>query len=202
MTGKTSSTSTNTLLRSTVITVAVLNLAYFGVEFGVANAIGSVALFADSIDFLEDASINLLVVFAIGLSAAHRRLAGLGFAALLMVPSLAAVWTVYLKLKNPTLVDAMPLTVTAIGALMVNGYCAYILARVRSTGGSLSKAAFLSARNDVFANLAIIGAGLATAASHSIWPDILVGLAIGTLNAGAALEVYEAANEEHDEVRP
>jgi Co/Zn/Cd efflux system component len=39
-------------LRRTVAWVAALNLAYFGVEFAVARAIGSVSLFADSIDFL------------------------------------------------------------------------------------------------------------------------------------------------------
>jgi Co/Zn/Cd efflux system component len=35
-------------LRRVVRLVAVLNLAYFGVEFAVAVAIGSVSLFADS----------------------------------------------------------------------------------------------------------------------------------------------------------
>ena len=45
-------------LRRAVALVAVLNLAYFGIEFAVALSIGSVSLFADSIDFLEDASIN------------------------------------------------------------------------------------------------------------------------------------------------
>ena len=41
-------------LRRVVLAVALLNLGYFGVEFAVALAIGSVSLFADSIDFLED----------------------------------------------------------------------------------------------------------------------------------------------------
>jgi hypothetical protein len=36
----------------------VLNLGYFGVEFVMARVIGSVSLFADSIDFLEDATVN------------------------------------------------------------------------------------------------------------------------------------------------
>jgi Co/Zn/Cd efflux system component len=40
-------------LRRAVARVALLNLAYFGVEFSVALAIGSVSLFADSIDFLD-----------------------------------------------------------------------------------------------------------------------------------------------------
>lgn len=52
-----------------VIWVAGLNLAYFGVEFTVALAIGSVSLFADSIDFLEDASVNILIALTLGLSA-------------------------------------------------------------------------------------------------------------------------------------
>jgi Co/Zn/Cd efflux system component len=34
------------------------NLSYFVVEFAVAVAIGSVSLFADSIDFLEDTSLT------------------------------------------------------------------------------------------------------------------------------------------------
>jgi Co/Zn/Cd efflux system component len=46
-------------LRCVVGVVALLNLTYFAVEFAVALAIGSVSLFADSIDFLEDASVNL-----------------------------------------------------------------------------------------------------------------------------------------------
>jgi len=60
-----------TLIR-VVRTVAALNLAYFGIEFSVAITIGSVSLFADSIDFLEDASINLLILVALGWSAPRR----------------------------------------------------------------------------------------------------------------------------------
>ena len=41
----------NANLRKAVTVVASLNLAYFGVEFAVASAIGSVSLFADSIIF-------------------------------------------------------------------------------------------------------------------------------------------------------
>jgi Co/Zn/Cd efflux system component len=52
---------TDAALRRAVLLVAVLNLAYFGVEVGVALQIGSVSLMADSVDFLEDASVNLLI---------------------------------------------------------------------------------------------------------------------------------------------
>ena len=68
--------------------------------------------------------------------------------------------------------------------------------RFRHHGGSLGLAAFLSARNDVLANAAIIAAGVATTATQSAWPDIFVGLGIAAMNAGAAAEVYRAAGRE------
>ena len=63
-------------LRRVVARVAVLNLTYFGVEFSVALAIGSVSLFADSIDFLEDTSINFLILIALGWGARNRSRVG------------------------------------------------------------------------------------------------------------------------------
>ena len=58
-------------LRETVRLVAALNLGYFGVEFAVALGIGSVSLFADSIDFLEDTSINFLILIALSLASSR-----------------------------------------------------------------------------------------------------------------------------------
>jgi len=189
-------------LRRAVIAVALLNLGYFGVEFGVALAIGSVSLFADSIDFLEDASINLLIAVAIGWSARRRANLGLVLALVLLVPGLATLAMAWHKLGAPIAPDATLLTATGAGALVVNLGCALLLARVKAQGGSLGTAAFLSARNDVLANIAIIGAGFATAATASPWPDVVVGVAIGLLNAGAAREVWQAASSERRELAP
>jgi len=50
--------------RRTLIIVALLNLAYFFIEFLAAVKINSVSLFADSIDFLEDTFVNLLIFFS------------------------------------------------------------------------------------------------------------------------------------------
>lgn len=187
------------MLRRTVAAVAALNFSYFFVEFAIAVTIASVALFADSIDFLEDTAVNVLVLVALGWTARRRRVVGIGLAGLLLVPGLAALWTAWEKLSSPVLPDPVLLTLAGLGAMAVNGLCALLLARVRTQGGSLTRAAFLSARNDVAANIAIIGAGAATAATGSIWPDIAVGLAIAALNAGSAKEVYEAAQGETDD---
>ena len=80
----------------------------------------------------------------------------------------------------------------------MNLTCAFLLGRHRHGGGSLTKAAFLSARNDALANIAIILAGLVTAfAWRTVWPDLIVGLGIALLNADAAREVWQAARKEH-----
>lgn len=184
-------------LRRIVAIVAALNLGYFGIEFAVALAIGSVSLFADSIDFLEDASVNLLILLALGFGPAARARVGMGLAAILLVPGLATLWMAWQKFSLPTPPAPLPLSLAGAGALVVNLVCAFLLARYRHHGGSLTRAAFLSARNDAYANLAIVAAGPVTAATLSAWPDLIVGLGIAALNADAAREVWEAAREEH-----
>ena len=187
----------NSNLRRVVVVVAGLNLAYFGIEFAVALAIGSVSLFADSIDFLEDASVNLLIAVALGWSATGRARLGMVLAGILLVPGLATLWTAWGKFMAPMPPAPLPLTLAGLGALAINLSCAFMLARFRAHGGSLTRAAFLSARNDTVASIAIIAAGFVTAFTRSAWADLIVGLGIAAMNADAAREVWKAAREEH-----
>lgn len=183
-------------LRRAAIYVALANFAYFFVEFSVARHIGSVSLFADSIDFLEDASVNFLVLVALGWSVHRRAGVGMFLALLLLVPGVATAWMAWSKFLSPEPPAELALSITGFGALVVNVSCAALLARVRDAAGSLSRAAFLSARNDALANLAIIGAGLVTFFWASAWPDLIVGVGIFLLNLDAAREVFQAARRE------
>ncbi|HEY0893107.1 MAG TPA: cation transporter [Cellvibrio sp.] len=187
----------NNSLRQAVLIVALVNLTYFFVEFVVAQKIGSVSLFADSVDFLEDAAVNCLIALALGWSIKKRALVGMVMAGLLLVPAAALFWTAWQKLGNLTPPEPWLLSVTGLGALVVNVSCAFLLTRFRHASGSLTQAAFLSARNDAFANIAIIGTGLVTLVWVSGWPDLIVGIVIATMNADAAKEVWFAAREEH-----
>lgn len=183
-------------LRRTVGIVGLANLCYFGVEFAVARRIGSVSLFADSVDFLEDAAVNGLILLALAMHARHRARVGMVLAALLLVPAVATLWTAWQKFNAPLPPQPWLLSATGAGALVVNVSCAWLLARFRNQGDSLSKAAFLSARNDALANIAIIVAGLVTLGWQSGWPDLIVGLGVAAINADAAKEVWEAARQE------
>ena len=183
-------------LRPVVARVAALNLGYFGIEIAVALAIGSVALIADSLDFLEDAAINLLIFAGLSWSARNRARLGTAMAFILLVPALATAYAAYEKFADFVPPAALPLTLTGLGALAVNLTCALMLARHRSGSGSLTRAAYLSARNDAYANLAIIAAGLVTALHPSPWPDLVAAAGIAILNADSAADIFRAAAAE------
>jgi Co/Zn/Cd efflux system component len=191
------SVTSHNALRQVIALVALLNVGYFGIEFAIGRMIGSVSLFADSIDFLEDAAVNFLILAAVGWSDRNRARVGMLLGALLLVPGITTLVTAWRKFQLPVAPDPTLLSWTGAGALAVNLFCALLLARYRHHRGSLTKAAFLSARNDALANVAIIAAGLVTAWAPSAWPDLIVGLGIAVMNTDACREVWEAARDEH-----
>lgn len=187
----------STLLRRTVLVVALLNLGYFLVEAAVAWAIGSVSLFADSVDFLEDTAVNLLIFVALGWPLARRANAGRAMAVIILAPAVAALVQAVFKFSEPVPPDPLSLILTAGGAVVVNTVCAFLLLRTREHGGSLTRAAWLAARNDVVVNLGIIVMGVLTwTLVPNGWPDVILGVGIVALNLHSAKEVWEAAGEE------
>ncbi len=183
-------------LRRVVLVVAALNLAYFVVEAAVALAAGSVALLADSVDFLEDTAINLLIALALGWSVRRRAAVGRLMVLVLFVPAAAAAWAAVQRLGDPRPPEVTPVVLASLGAVVVNGASALLLTGIRRHGGSLTAAAFLSARNDVLVNVAVIVMGVVTAATGSGWPDLVLGVAIIALGLHAAWEVWEASEDE------
>ena len=183
-------------LQRIVLIVAMLNFAYFFVEFAVALAAGSVSLLADSVDFLEDTAINLLIFIALGWPLARRAVMGKAMTLVLLGPAAVAGWKALEEFSDPTAPAVLPLVLASIGAIGINGTCARLLAGVRHHGGSLSRAAFLSARNDVLVNMSIIAMGIVTIWSDSGWPDLILGCFIILLALHAAYEVWEVSEEE------
>ena len=177
--------------------VVLANLGYFGIEFAVAASIASVSLFADSIDFLEDAALSGLILLGLQWSPRSRARLAMLLALLLLLPGVATLWAAWHAWRAGTVPAPIPLSLAGVGAFAVNFGCAVALAKVRDAHGSLTKAAFLSARNDVIANIAIVAAGALTAMTASQWPDLAVGFGIFAMNADAAREVFLAARVEH-----
>jgi len=176
--------------------VATLNLSYFFVEFSVALVAGSVSLLADSVDFLEDTAVNLLIFTALGWPLARRAALGKAMALIILGPAAVAGWEAFQRFSEPLAPDVVPVVLASLGAIAVNGTSAWLLAGVRHRGGSLSRAAFLSARNDVLVNVSIIVMAVVTLWTASGWPDLILGCVIIALALHAAYEVWEVSEEE------
>lgn len=188
--------------RRAVTYAACLTLGYFVIELVVALSIGSVALLADSMDFLEDTSFNLLVVVALGWTARNRARLGILLAGLMFLPALGTVWTACQRFIIATPPNPLSLSMAGLGAIVVNLVCAMLLVKHNRQRSSLLKAAFLSARNHVLANAAIVAAGAVTAfAWYSVWPDLIVGIVIALMNIDAAWEIVAAARHEYRQVQ-
>ena len=114
----------------------------------------------------------------------------------LLVPAAVASWKALERFSEPTAPVVVPLVLASLGAIGINGTCAWLLAGVRHKGGSLSRAAFVSARNDVLVNVSIIVMGLVTVRTDSGWPDLILGCFIILLALHAAYEVWEVSEEE------
>jgi Co/Zn/Cd efflux system component len=188
-------------LRKTVLFVATLNLIYFCVEYYYGQLYDSVALIGDSIDFLEDASVNILIAFAIGWSMRKRQITSYALALLLLLPGIAFLWNAINQLLSPEIPAGEGMGFVGLGALAVNLSCAFLIAKHRKEEGGLVSAAYYSARNDAMANVLIIAAGLFTLRYPSIWPDLLIGIFIFVMNADAAKEILETAQKDGKEHR-
>jgi Co/Zn/Cd efflux system component len=114
----------------------------------------------------------------------------------LLIPGIATLWTAWEKIHSPLPPAPLPFSLAALGALAVNLSSALLLVRFRNHSGSLTRAAFLSSRNDVLANLAMIATAVVTVYTRTGWPDLVVGLGIAALNMDAAHEVWTAARKE------
>jgi Co/Zn/Cd efflux system component len=180
-------------IRNVLRLVAILNLAYFFIEFSFALKFGSVSLLADSIDFLEDASINILIFIGLSWTLSARIKLARILALFLLIPVFSVLFSVIRELNNPSIPSGTGISLVATGALVINFACSFILAKFRKDGRNLVIAAYLSARNDAITNVSIIIVGILTI----FWPssvfDIAVGVGIGVLNSNSAIKVWRSA---------
>ncbi len=155
----------------------------------VAIQSGSVSLMADAVDFLEDSLLYTIGFLLIGASLKWRAAAGGVTALLMLLPGLYALWLVLRQIIYGLPPSAMPMGIMALVALIANLYCAWLLLPHRK-GDAAQTGIWLSTRNDALANIAVILAAVGVAAFESIWPDVLVGLAISAINLWGAYTIF------------
>lgn len=188
--------STPPAYRKILAAVLVINLAMFFVEAAVGLFSGSRALRADALDFLGDAATYGLTLWALGQSLAWRvRAARIKGGSLLVMGVLVLVDSVLAMLNGAT----PPATlISGIGALALAANVTSLLLLVRHRDGDANiRSVWLCSRNDAIANVAVIVAGLAVAASGSRWPDLIVAVGIAGLFTHSAVSILRQAKAEN-----
>ncbi|HET9179898.1 MAG TPA: cation transporter [Terriglobia bacterium] len=169
--------------------VFAANSAMFLVEFVSGWLARSTALLGDSLDMLGDACVYGLTLYTL-----RRSLRSQAGASLLKgVVMLVFGFTVMAEAVHKTLWGAPVPSVALMGgigllALAANALCFLLLYSHRDDNLNM-RSTWICSRNDVIANVSVIGAAAAVAWTESYWPDLLVGVAIAALFIGSARRI-------------
>ena len=181
--------------RTALIASAALNAFMFFVEGGVGLTIGSAALLADAVDFLEDAGLYALAVTALAWRPRNRAVVGLAMSFAMLGVGLVAVWQIVDRFRNGGAPASGAMAITAAAALAINIYCASRLSRWKRGDASM-RSIWLSTRNDAILNAATILAAGLVAWTATAWPDIAAGALIAGINIWASIGIMLEARRE------
>jgi Co/Zn/Cd efflux system component len=179
-----------------VLWIALLaNAAMFFVELAASITSGSTALAADAADFLGDSANYALSLGALALGGAWLSrvalLKGIAMACYGVAVLAYAGWRAWLGAPPEAL------TMGLVGALAfsVNFGVAALLYRFRE-GDANMRSVWLCTRNDVIANLLVIGAALGVLGTGTVWPDVGVAAVLAGLGLTSGRSVIRQARLE------
>lgn len=167
----------NAALKNVFWIVLIINLVMFFTEVTAAFLADSSALLADSLDMLADVFVYGLSLYALTRGHQARVKASLIKGALMAVLGVFVIGEALFKIVHP--VQPLGETISLIGGLafVANAACLFLLTRYKNTDLN-TKSAWICSRNDVFANISVIIAGILVGYYNSMWPDIIIGLGI------------------------
>jgi cation diffusion facilitator family transporter len=165
-----------------------INVAIFLGEFSAGLLAQSTALLADSLDALGDALVYAFSLYVLFRSARWRAGAALLKGLIMLGFGLAVGWEVFHKLLHPAVPTATTMGLVGFLVLLANATCLYLLTRHRHDDLNM-ESVWLCSRNDIIANLGVLVASAAVAATGSMWPDLLVGAVVATLFLKSAVHV-------------
>jgi Co/Zn/Cd efflux system component len=166
--------------RRVLITVLVINVVMFFVEFGAGVIASSAALMADSLDMLGDALVYMVSLYAIDRSARWQAGTALFKGVFILALGLGVAIQIVLKILYGVPPSSQLMLIFGTLALVANLFCLRLLWSFRKDNVNLSST-FECSRNDVMANLGVIVAAGAVAWFDSPWPDIAVAVVIAGL---------------------
>ena len=181
--------------RRVLKTVLWVNALMFAGEFGAGLLAHSTALLADSVDMLGDAMVYGFSLYAIGRGPMWQARSALLKGVIMAVFGLGVLAEVVYKLTTGVVPAPAVMILVGLIALAANVFCLVLLSRHRADDINM-RSAWLCSRNDVIANVSVLLAAGGVALTRSMWPDVMVGLAIAAMFGSSACHVIRDARRE------
>ncbi len=172
-----------------------INAVLFVVEFGVGWWARSTALLADSLDMLGDAFVYAFSLWVLHRGARWRARAALAKGVAQLVFGLVVLSQAMWRALDGTPPAADAMALMGLVALAGNTWSFALLWRHRTDDINMTST-WLCSRNDLIANLAVLVAAAAVWQLESVWPDVIVGVAIAVLFLRTARDVIRNARNE------
>jgi Co/Zn/Cd efflux system component len=172
--------------------VLAINAVMFLVEFAAGWLAGSTALLGDSLDMFGDASVYALTLFVLHRSDRARAGAALVKGGFMLLFGVLVITDAVRKVILQELPQADWMGTVGLVALLANTYCFYLLYSHRADDLNM-RSTWICSRNDLVANTSVVLAAILVAVTGSLWPDVLVGLAIAALFLHSAWQVSREA---------
>jgi Co/Zn/Cd efflux system component len=179
-------------IRRVLVVVMMLNLLMFVLEFGAGIIADSAALMADSVDMLADGLVYGISLYALEKSLKWRAGMALAKGAFILALGVGVIVQIVMKIVWAQPPQAGIMLVFGALALIVNVSSVALLWPYRRHDVNLSST-FECSRNDVFANLGVLGAAFLVSATASAWPDVSIAAVIAFLFIRSALRVTREA---------
>ena len=181
--------------RSTLLWVLWINAVLFLVEGTAGLLASSTALLADALDMLGDALIYGFSLYVVSRGALWKARAATLKGWIMLLFGLGVLGQAVYNIVEPELPHYPTMGLIGALALAANAVCLWLLWSHRTEDINM-RSVWLCSRNDIIANVAVLGAGAAVWALHSRWPDIVVGLAIAALFLSSSIHVLRGAAAE------
>ncbi len=178
-----------------LITLLFINATMFVVEVVSGILAESSGLIADSLDMLADAVVYGIGLYAVGRAARVKIRAAYvsGYFQILLALIVA------LDVSRRAIFGSEPepafMVLIGLVALAANVVCLKLIAKHRD-GGVHMRASWIFSKNDVIANIGVVGSGGIVYLTGSRWPDLCVGMAIAWIVLRGALTIIKDARNE------
>ena len=181
--------------RRILILLLCINAFMFFVEITLGVLSDSASLIADSIDMLADATVYGVGLYAVGRSALIKINAAQFSGIFQVVLGVSILFDVIRRLVWGSEPESSIIVLVGIVALLANIICLKLISKYRK-GEIHMRASWIFSKNDVIANLGVIGGGGLVYILDSRYPDLIIGVLISIVVIRGGIQIIKDARTE------